>query len=183
MNIISMFDVGMPLEEHSDPTLNSFSRGIGNTVRYLQDNIHGYPIYSADVAVLNVYEDAQPQKIQLIEPARAGTLLNIHAPEAGRQELLARIATNADPLRYANSIALSAGASGSIIYCAVKIGIVYNLGGAAGPRFLGANGAISTTLGNGKIGQKVGDMDAAGNFMFYFHTPFLYDFTTLERIK
>lgn len=165
MSGLALFDLDF------DP--QNLPQTVDNLQRYVQDNTHGYPIYSSAISVDSLYRDSEPQLIELIEPVDYGNLLNIfYRGEA----IMARKATASDPERYCNSVALESGAERSIIKCAVRVGFVRKFF-----PFLSAPVFLSTSLGqftntispSGKIVQKVGDTDTSGNFLFQFHTPFL----------
>lgn len=154
-----------------DPT--NLARPIDNLQRYVQDNIHGYPIYSSAVSVDSIYKDTDPQLIKTTEPVDYGNLLNVFYLN---DILMARKAIASDPERYANSVALESGQENSIIRCAVKVGFIRKYHPYSScPVFLSIvpGEATGTMPPNAKIIQKVGDVDTSGNFLFQFHTPYL----------
>lgn len=151
----------------------NIDRTVDNLQRYVQDNIHGYPIYTSAISVDSIYKDAEPQLIKTTEPINYGDLLNIFYLE---DSLRARKALASDPERYCNSVGLESGSNNSIIRCAVRVGFVRKYHPySSSPAYLSTvPGAVTGTIPpNGKICQQVGSFDSAGNFLFNFHTPFL----------
>lgn len=161
-----MFNLDLPEGDIPEP--------IRNVIRYLQDNTNGFP---SGITAENIYQDTDPQLIQAIEDISAGDLLNVYTSNS--QEILVRKATASDPERYCNSVALSNMDSSSLVLCATRVASFSgNVGGiqlAAGPIYLSPNlgqGSNSIPIGSA-IHQLVGYVDPVGNFLFYFHTPFL----------
>lgn len=138
--------------------------------QHIQDNLTGFPVTSTTSAE-EIYKSNTPQKIIAFESISAGDLLNaFYSSEA----LVVQRANALDKAKYANSLALTSGAIGSLITCAVKVGI-FPSSKSNGSYYLHASpgGMSNTSIGvNAQIIQKVGEV-IDGYFYFYFHTPAL----------
>lgn len=136
--------------------------------QYLQDNLTGFPVTST-TSTEEIYKSNTPQKIIAFEQITAGDLLNTFYSNGS---LVVQRANALDKAKYANSLALTSGAIGSLITCAVKVGTLPS-SKPSGSYYLHASpgGMTNTTLGaNAKILQKVGEV-IDGHFYFFFHTP------------
>lgn len=185
MNLFTLFDTGMVLQENQDPVTDNLQSGIANLIKYSQDNVNGFPVYSSEIQVASVYADLEPQKVKLSENVSLGDLLNVYVPDPNNPAVMARKASAGDPKLFANSAALAAGVAGSMIECAVKVCIVAGTSIPRGPLFLAytpGKSSPSMFSASHKIVQKVGESDGS-SFMFYFHSPFLLDWTDLRKIK
>lgn len=178
---LSIFDQSNLNFESEDPFIQSLQDSVKLLGVYAQDNATGFPVYGSDTKALKVYKNTFPQRVEAAEPISAGWGLNIFYDE---EVLKCRGATASDPLRFCNSVALTSGDAGELIYCTVKVGVFPVLGPSGALYLDSAIGQFTPSPPDGvKIVQKVGE--STGRFFyFHFHTPALvspFDYIYLEK--
>lgn len=181
MTQLSLFDYTDLNFESDDSEISAILTGVRKISSYSQDNMTGFPIYGSGTKADQIYRDIFPQQVEASEAISPGDMLNIYYDG---DALKARLASAADPLKFCNSMALSAASIGSLVYCAVKSAILPTAG-APGSYYLDITpGKVtSSPVLSSRIIQKVGEI-AGPNFCFYFHTPALvspFDYQYLQR--